>query len=119
MLEAGSRMRNQPPPPAAVFEALTTPDRDPRRPWLRLLDDEQAPRVLRAEHPHLVVWSSLWPRRPDAEVHFHLAFDGIYGTQLRWTLLVVEPLPDPSLLGHLRKRLNFLINENLRSTFGQ
>ena len=38
---------------------------------------------------------------------------------LRWTLLVEEPLPDPSLLGHLRKRLNELINANLRYTFGQ
>ncbi|MEU4751598.1 hypothetical protein AB0F93_11535 [Micromonospora tulbaghiae] len=40
MIEAGSRMRGQAPPPAVVFEALTEPDRDPARPWLRLLDDE-------------------------------------------------------------------------------
>ncbi|PZF99000.1 hypothetical protein [Micromonospora deserti] len=119
MLEAGNRMRGQPPPPAVVFEALATPDRDPTRPWLRLLDDEQAPRILRAERPHLVVWSSLWPRRPDAQVQFHLASDSGGGTQLRWRLLVAGPLPDPSLLGHLRKRLNVLINENLRATFGQ
>jgi hypothetical protein len=26
-------------------------------------------------------------------------------------------MPDPSLLGHLRKRLNELINANLRYTF--
>lgn len=119
LLEAGSRRRNQPPPPAVVFEALTEPDRDPARPWLRLLDDEQPLRILRAEHPRLVVWSSLWPRRPDAEVRFELEFDGTYGTELRWTLLVAEPLPDPSLLGHLRKRMNQLVNGNLRRTFGQ
>ncbi|SBT37387.1 SRPBCC family protein [Micromonospora auratinigra] len=118
MIEAGSRARSQPPPPAVVFEALTEPDRDPMRPWLRLLDDEQRPRILRAEHPHLVVWSSLWPKRPDAEIRFELSPDGA-GTRLRWTLLVDEPPPDPSLLGHLRKRLNQLVNADLRYTFGQ
>lgn len=119
MLEAGSRTRSQPPPPAIVFGALTEPDRDPARPWLRLLDDEQAPQILHAEHPRQVVWSSLWPRRSDAQVRFDLVPDGAQGTRLRWTLLVAEPMPEPSLLGHLRKRLNELINANLRSTFGQ
>jgi hypothetical protein len=119
MFEAGSRTRSQAPPPAIVFEALSEPDRDPVRPWLRLLDDEQRPQILRRERPNLVVWSSLWPKRPDAQVRFDLASDGHQGTQLRWTLLLAEPLPDPSLLGHLRKRLNELINASLRYTFGQ
>ena len=101
-----------------VFEALTDPHRDPRRPWLLLLDDEQPPRILRAEANRHVVWSSLWPGRPDAEVHFDLEpFES--ETRLCWTLLVDEPLPDDSKLGHLRKRLNELINGNLRGTFGQ
>jgi hypothetical protein len=118
VIEAGSRARTQPPPPHVVFEALIDPDRDPRRPWLLLLDDEQRPRVLRALPAHLVVWSSLWPARPDAEVHFDLE-PADAGTRLRWTLLVDEPLPDESKLGHLRKRLNELINGNLRGSFGQ
>ncbi|MER7441878.1 SRPBCC family protein [Micromonospora avicenniae] len=118
MFEVGSRVRGQPPPPGVVFEALTEPDRDPARPRLRLLDDERAPRILRADCPHLVVWSSLWPRRPEAQIRFDLEPDG-GGTQLRWTLLVAQPLPDASLLGHLRKRLNELINAELRYTFGQ
>lgn len=118
MLEAGTRRRGQAPPPAVVFEALTEPNRDPARRWLVLLDDEQPPRILRAEPPYLVVWSSLWPKRPDARVRFDLAADS-YGTDLRWTLLVAEPMPDPSLLGHLRKRLNTVINANLRYSFGQ
>ncbi|MEV4723884.1 hypothetical protein [Micromonospora humida] len=117
--EVGSRERAQPPPPAIVFEALTHPDRDPARPWLLLLDDEQPPRVLEAAYPDLVVWSSLWLRRPDAQVRFELAFDGRSGTMVRWRLLVTEPLPDASLLGHLRKRLNQLINADLRYAFGQ
>ncbi|WFE41576.1 hypothetical protein [Micromonospora sp. WMMD998] len=119
LCEVGSRARTQPPPPAVVFEALTDPDRDPARPWLALLDDEQPPRVLETAYPELVVWSSLWPRRPDARVRFELAPDGGAGTLLRWRLLMAEPLPDDSLLGHLRKRLNELINAELRHTFGQ
>ncbi len=120
MLEAGSRKRNQPAPPHVMFEALTRPDRDPARPWLELLDDEQRPRLLEASEPGLVIWSSLWLRRPDAIVRFDLPPDSSgYGTDLRWTLLVDEPMPDASLVGHMRKRLNQLINANLRYTFGQ
>jgi hypothetical protein len=32
---------------------------------------------------------------------------------------VADTLPEPSLLGHMRMRLNQLINANLRYTFGQ
>ncbi|MEU5943340.1 hypothetical protein ABZ807_30205 [Micromonospora sp. NPDC047548] len=119
MLEAGSRKRNQPAPPHVIFEALTEPDRDPTRPWLLLLDDEQRPQTLQAEKPRLVVWSSIWNKRSDATVRFDLPSDGMAGTDLRWTLLLAEPLPEPSLLGHMRKRLNQPINANLRYTFGQ
>jgi hypothetical protein len=38
---------------------------------------------------------------------------------LSWTLLPDEPMPEASQLGHMRKRLNQLINANLRFTFGQ
>jgi hypothetical protein len=119
VLEAGSRQRNQPAPPHVVFEVLTDPDRDPARPWLSLLDDERSPQLIEADQPNFVVWSSLWEKRPDAQIRFDLASDGAAGTHLRWTLFVEEPMPDPSLLGHLRKRLNELINANLRYTFGQ
>lgn len=102
-----------------IFEALTEPDRDPARPWLILLGDEQRPQVLSAASPTWLVWSSLWPRRPDATVHFHLPRSQDSGTDLRWTLYVDEPVPDQSNSGHLRKRLNQLINANLRYTFGQ
>lgn len=119
MLEAGSRRRGQAPPPHVVAEALLEPDRDPARPWLRLLADEQCPRVVESAPSGLVVWSSLWPSRPDAVVRFDLSSDGHGGTNLRWTLLVDAPLPDASKLGHLRKRLNTLINADLRYSFGQ
>lgn len=119
MIEAGSRSRTQPAPPRVVAESLMEPDRDPARPWLVLLDDEQRPAVVEARPPELVVWSSLWPRRPDALVRFDVTTDGGAGTALRWTLLLDEPLPDASRLGHYRKRLNELINANLRYTYGQ
>jgi hypothetical protein len=120
MIEVAGRTRNQPAPPHVLFEALTQPDRDPSRPWLTLLDDEQRPRILEADPPSLVVWSSIWVRRPDARVRFDLPPDrGHQGTDLRFTLLVEEPVPDASLLGHLRRRLNVLINADLRFTFGQ
>ncbi|MGN9803248.1 hypothetical protein [Micromonospora sp. L32] len=102
-----------------IFEALTEPNRDPARPWLLLLDDEERPQTLRVDAPHLVVWSSIWRKRPDATVRFDLPSDGNGGTDLRWTLFLAEPLPEPALLGHMRKRLNQLINANLRYTFGQ
>lgn len=101
-----------------MFESLTEPDRDPARPWLTLLDDEQPPSILAAPHPHKITWSSLWIRRPDAVIEFDLS-DDANGTHLRWTLYVTEPTPDDALIGHMRKRLNELINANLRYTYGQ
>ena len=55
MIEVGSRRRNQPSPPHVLFEALTEPDRDPARPWLLLLPDEQRPATVTASPPHLLV----------------------------------------------------------------
>lgn len=118
-VEVRRRRRNQPAPPHIVFEALTDPDRDPGRRWLRLVADEQRPVVVRSEHPHLVVWSSLWPVRPDAQVRFDLPPDGGAGTDLCWTLTVEDQDPDPAQLGHWCKRLNVLINAELRYSFGQ
>ena len=114
----GTRNRNQPAPAHVVFEALTEPDRDPQRPWLFLLDDEQAPRVVTSHKPDLVVWSSLLAKRLDAVIRFDLPPGG-GRTDLRWTLSVDEPAPDDALIGHTRKRVNQLINANLRFTFGQ
>ncbi|PPK66879.1 hypothetical protein V5P93_004918 [Actinokineospora auranticolor] len=113
-MEIGNRRRDQPPPPWVVFEALV--ERSPR--WLRLLADERVPDVVEAVSPSLVVWSSLWVRRADAVVRFELAPRGM-GTALRWILTVDEPAPDASLVGHLRRRVNELINADLRYSFGQ
>jgi hypothetical protein len=64
VLELGSRMRTQPAPVGVVWRSLMRP-RDPAaRQWLDLLDDEEDPRILDSVEPVLVVWSSLWPDRP-------------------------------------------------------
>ena len=118
MIDVGTRKKNQPAPPSVVFEALTEPERPGGRPWLRLLADEIRPRVLESDEPGLVVWASIWPKRPDAVIRFDLPGSG-GGTDLRWTLSVEEPVPDDALVGHLWKRLNQLINAELRYFFGQ
>jgi hypothetical protein len=62
---------------------------------------------LESHEPDLVVWSSLFVKRPDAIVRFDLPPGG-EGTDLRWSLSVVGPVPDDPL-----------INANMRYTFGQ
>ncbi|MBE7195596.1 MAG: hypothetical protein INR66_24355 [Gordonia polyisoprenivorans] len=117
MIKIGDRAKTQPPPPPIVFDALVDPDRDPTRPWLELLPDEQRPRILESEPARIVGWSSLFTRRPDAVIRFELLAANS-GTRLRWMLFVEEPPPDQSLTGHMCKRINQLINANLRYTFG-
>jgi hypothetical protein len=118
MLEAVTRKRNQPAPPSVMFEALTEPDRDPDRQWLLLTDSERRPNVLEAVRPDLVVWSSVWDEHPGARIRFDLP-PGRGGTDLRWTLFLDEPLPGPDEIQPMRRRINELINNNLRQTFDQ
>jgi len=115
-----TRRRNQPAPPHVIFEALTNPEQDPIRPWLFLEDGERVPLVVASDPPGLLVWSSLWPERPDIRIRFELPFDESgQGTDLRWTLEMDEPVPDAVELRRLRQRINRLINGNLRDTFDQ
>jgi uncharacterized protein YndB with AHSA1/START domain len=114
----GSRERTQPAPPHIVWDSLTRPRQPSARPWLDLLDDEVEPRVLESERPHRVVWSSLWPDRPEDRITFDIRPDGD-GCALRWTLTTTDRAPDQSKLGHLRFRMNFLLNEKLRTSYGQ
>jgi hypothetical protein len=66
-----------------------------------------------------LVWSSLWPHRPDDRVVFDIGSDGGGGSMLCWTLLTDGEMPGDSRLNHLRQRLNQLINADLRRSFGQ
>jgi len=121
----GHRRRSQPAPPHVIFEALTQLRRAGARPWLFLHSDEQEPRVLQADPPSHVLWSSLWPERPerperpDDTIRFRVRADGHGGSALEWELLSDGPEPDASTLVHLRRRLNELINRDLRLACGQ
>jgi hypothetical protein len=119
VIEIGRRRRNQPAPPHVMYEALTTPDRDPSRRWLTLLAGEQPPQVVRSHAPSMLVWSSIWSERPDAIIEFDLPASADGGTDVTWVLRVEEPAPDEASIRRMRKRLNQLINANLRHTFGQ
>jgi hypothetical protein len=118
MLEIGARARKLPAPPAVVWDSLMGPRRPGTREWLYLLADETEPRVLDAERPGQVLWSSLWPSRPRDEVHFKLTSVGSE-TLLRFTLLTPDDLPDDGRVGYLRRRLNQLLFGNLRLSYGQ
>ncbi|WP_410616585.1 hypothetical protein [Amycolatopsis sp. lyj-109] len=119
MIEIGSRARTLPAPPAVVWGSLVEPRRPGARPWLHLLADEVDPGVLTAEKPSRVVWSSLWPSRPDDQVQFALTATHDGGTLLRFTLLTPHEAPDQSKTGHLRRRLNHLLFADLRFSYGQ
>lgn len=119
MPDIARRRRTQPPPPHIVYQALIDPDRDPRRPWLILHEDEQRPEVAETIEPDLVVWTSIWPWRRDARIRFELSGSRRSSTTVCWILTVDDPVPDDETILRMRKRVNELINANLRSTFGQ
>ncbi|UGT67630.1 hypothetical protein LTT66_31205 [Nocardia gipuzkoensis] len=119
MIEIGSRAGTLPAPPRVVWESLAEPRRPGARPWLELLSDEVEPRVLDAERPNRLIWSSLWPSRPDDQVHFELTAVRGGETSLRFILLTPGEAPDPSKAGHLRRRLNQLLFADLRYSYGQ
>ena len=119
MIELGARERAQPGPPWVIWETLV----EPRRPtqyheWLILDDDEIEPRVVEAVRPELVVWSSIWPDRPDDRIRFEISGDGAAGSRLRWILESPDEWPSDEVLGHMRYRINYLINGKMRQSLG-
>ncbi|MGU3586686.1 hypothetical protein ACLBYD_26400 [Rhodococcus sp. C26F] len=81
--------------------------------------DEQRPEIIETIEPHLVVWTSIWPWRRDARIRFELSGSRRSDTTVCWTLTVDDPIPDDETIIRMRKRVNELINANLRFTFGQ
>jgi hypothetical protein len=81
----GSRVRDQPAPAPApvVWQSLTDPRRGTARQWLDLLADEVEPQIVDSVYAEMVVWSSLWPDRPDDQIWkaARHAFDGRPGCQ--------------------------------------
>jgi hypothetical protein len=119
VIEIGSRERTLPAPPSVVWASLVEPRQPEARPWLDLLPDEVEPTVLAADQCSRVVWSTLWPSRPNDQIHFALTASRDGGTSLRFTLLSPDEHPDQSKTGHLRWRLNRLLFADLRYSYGQ
>ncbi|MFN8076752.1 MAG: hypothetical protein U0Q15_15225 [Kineosporiaceae bacterium] len=118
MIEIGARTLRLPAPPRVVHADLAAPATDGPRAWWRPLDDERLPTVIDAVAPSSLAWTGMWLRRPDAAVRFELAAEDS-GTRLAWRLLVEEPEPEAGLVGHLRLRVNRVLNADLRFSYGQ
>ncbi|WP_148616004.1 hypothetical protein [Nocardioides rubriscoriae] len=118
MIEIGSRTRRLPAPAHVVWASLVEPRRPGARAWLDLLADEVDPTVVSATAPTRVVWSSLWPGRPDDEIYLDLSRVGLE-TALGFTLLTPDEMPDEATTNHLRHRLNRLLFGDLRLSYGQ
>ncbi|MGZ6733946.1 MAG: SRPBCC family protein [Nocardioides sp.] len=118
MIEFGSRAKRLPAPPHIVFDSLVEPHKRGTRPWLELHGDETEPRVLEARPPALVVWSSIWPTRPEDQVRFDLTPQSGGDTLVKFTLLTPGTPPDDSLAGHVRYRMNVLLFAQLRYSYG-
>lgn len=118
MIEIGSRRRALAAPAHVVWQSLTEPRRPAGRSWLALLDDEIEPTIVEAIEPVRVVWSSIWPSRPHDVIEFDIEPTGD-GTALRWTVRTPAEPPDATRIGHIRYRMNVLINRELRYSYGQ
>lgn len=118
MIEVGRRARPQPAPAPIVWRSLAQPHDPAARHRLDLLDDETDPQIVDSAEPTLVVWSSLWSDLPEAPIRFDIQLSG-QGCLLRWMLLTTGPAPSQGKVGHMRLRLNVLINERLRLSYGQ
>jgi hypothetical protein len=111
------REKSQAPPPSIIWETLTDPYRPSARQWLVTADDEVQPTVIDAERPSLVVWSSLWPDRPNDVIRFAIE-ENSGGTSLKWSLESPDDPPGDARLSQLRHRINYLINGEMRDSFG-
>jgi hypothetical protein len=104
----GDRTHHFVPPAWVMFDALTV-DLDK---WLDLAPGEVRPRILEAERPSRVVWSSFWPVSPNDTVELLLAPDGP-GTTLRFIWRSPSP-PDERGVAITRQRLNQKLAGDLR-----
>jgi hypothetical protein len=119
MIELASRSKTQPPPPGVVWDTLADPHRPATRQWLSLAKGEVQPTVIESNRPSLVVWSSLWPERPLDQIRFDITSDEHGGSLLKWVLVTDDDAPGDAMLGQMRYRINYLINSEMRYSFGQ
>jgi hypothetical protein len=112
------RSKTQPAPPAVIWETLTDPHRPGSRTWLVLEAGEVEPLVLDSQPPSRVVWSSLWPARHDDRICFDIEAHG-EGSRLTWSLEVGGGELTDAQFDQMRHRINYLINGEMRLSFGQ
>jgi hypothetical protein len=113
------RRKAQAPTPSAVFESLAEPQLPGARRWLHLSADETAPEVT-ATVPHsAVAWSSIWPDHPELVIEFHLGPGPGGGTDLEWRLLSPRESPGDAAVRCLQRRMNEIVNRDLRLSYGQ
>ena len=118
VIELAARTRTLPPPPHVLWAVLVDPLASGGRQWFELQEDEVEPSILEAREPGQVVWSTIWPDRPDDRIELRLLADR-EGSRLTFTWLSPGPTPDGATLGRRRRRLNELFWADLRYSFGQ
>lgn len=111
------RRSRLPAPPGIVWDSLVEPHRPRTRPWLVVADDEVEPRVLAAERPVSVLWSSPWPARPDDTVLVELA-PHESGTAITYTLRAAGEPPDAATAERQRRRVSVMLLADLRESYG-
>jgi hypothetical protein len=107
--------KSLPAPVRIVRDNLIAPESGSRA-WLSLGSDETQPRVLAASDES-VVWSSLWLNRPNDEIRFELAAKNSE-CLLAWELFVDAPEPEDSEAQAMASRVNKIVNNDLRRSFG-
>jgi hypothetical protein len=73
---------------------------------------------LEAQQPRHLVWTSLWPDRPNDQIRIELAATG-GETSLRFVLLTPDQAPGDEKTRDLRRRLSHLLFADLRYSYGE
>ena len=77
-----------------------------------------APQVLESTGTTRVVWSSLWPSRPDDQIVIELR-DSDGETELEFSLQAAGDPPDTDTTSQIRHRVRHLLFADLRESYGQ
>jgi hypothetical protein len=118
LIALAQRRKTQPPPPWIIWELLSDPFQSEDRPWFDRRDGEQPPMILSATKPQAITRSSIWSDHAELIIEFQIEPCGP-GAAVTWTLLGPEGCLDDLEIRQRRRRLNQLINGQLRDTFDQ
>jgi hypothetical protein len=117
MVEYAAREGNPAAPRAGVGGDPAERRRTGVRAWVRLYPGEVAPCLVSGDRPITLVWSSLWPDRPDDLVEFTLRPHGM-GTRVEVVMTGAEE-PQPEQASYFRRRLGELVYGELRLAYDQ